>query len=89
MYNDYLTIQITYYNFEVIFLSQRVIDIDTYIFNLTEANEKGESIKPKYFELYNHKQDLEMKSVFPKDFDELANRMATNDTLYDKFFRYL
>ena len=30
-----------------------------------------------------------MKSVFPKDFDELANRMATNNTLYDKFFRYL
>ena len=73
----------------MIFVIQRVIDIDTYIFNLTEANEKGENVSPKYFKLYNHKQDLEMKSVFPKDFDELANRMTTNDTLYDKFFRYL
>ena len=77
-----------YYNYEVIFSIQRVIDIDTYIFNLTEANEKGASISPKYFKLYNHNQDLEMKGVFPKDFDELANRMATNDTIYDKFFRY-
>ena len=72
----------------MIFVIQRVIDIDTYIFNLTEANEKGKSTSPKYFKLYNHKKDLEMKSVFPKDFDELANRMATNDTIYDKFFRY-
>ena len=29
-----------------------------------------------------------MKSVFPKDFDELAHQMATNDTIYEKFFRY-
>ena len=67
---------------------KRVIDVDTYIFNLTEANENGEGKSPKYFKLYNHKKDLEMENVFPKDFDELAHRMAVNATLYNRFFRY-
>ena len=66
-----------------------MIDVNTYIFNLTEANEKGEGNPPRYFKLYNHKQDLEMKNVFPKDFDELANKMVKNDTIYEKFFRYI
>ena len=54
---------------------------------MTEANENGEGMSPRYFKLYNHKEDLDMESVFPKDFDELARRMATNETLYNRFFR--
>ena len=55
---------------------------------MTEANANGEVMSPRYFKLYNHKEDLEMESVFPKDFDELASRMATNETLYNRFLRY-
>ena len=66
---------------------QRVIDVDTYVFNMTAANEKGNSTRPEYYKLYNHKEGLEMTNLFPKDFDELAHKMAEDDDLYQKFFR--
>ena len=67
---------------------QRVIDADTYIFNMTAANLKGETERPEYFKLYNHRQDLDMENLFPEDFDKLARRLAVDDALYDNFYRY-
>ena len=55
--------------------------------NMTAANEKGSSNRPEYFKLYNHKEGLGMKNLFPKDFDELAHQMVNDDTLYQEFFR--
>ena len=67
---------------------QRVIDVDTYIFNLTAANMNYEDKSPEYFRLYNHREDLEMENLFPSDFDQLAHKLAVDDSLYDKYFRY-
>ena len=64
-----------------------MIDVDTYIFNMTVANENGKDKRPEYFKLYNHKEDLQMTNLFPADFDELAHKMADDDALYKKFFR--
>ena len=64
-----------------------MLDVDTYIFNLTDANLSRDK-QPEYFKLYNHRNDLEMKNLFPADFDELAHRMKTDDATYNKFFRY-
>ena len=66
---------------------QRVLDVDTYIFNLTDANLSRDK-QPEYFKLYSHRNDLEMENLFPADFDELAHRMKTDDATYSKFFRY-
>ena len=66
---------------------QRVLDVDTYIFNLTDANLSRDK-QPEYFKLYSHRNDLEMENLFPADFDELAHRMKTDDATYNKFFRY-
>ena len=62
--------------------------MDTYIANLTEANVNAESKSPEYFRLYNHRENLEMENLFPSDFDELAHNLATDDPLYEKYFRY-
>ena len=67
---------------------QRVIDVDTYIFNLTAANVHSGDKSPEYFRLYNHREDLEMENLFPSDFDQLAHKLAVDDSLYDKYFRY-
>ena len=64
-----------------------MLDVDTYIFNLTDANLSRDK-QPEYFKLYNHRNDLEMENLFPADFDELAHRMKTDDATYNKFFRY-
>ena len=56
---------------------------------MTAANEKGDSARPEYFKLYNHREDLGMENLFPSDFDQLAHQMAENDTLYQEFFRYI
>ena len=62
--------------------------MDTYIFNLTEANINDDEERPEYFKLYNHRADLKMENLFPADFDELARKLATDDALYEQFFRY-
>ena len=62
--------------------------MDTYVFNLTAANLNSEAKRPEYFQLYNHRADLGMENLFPADFDGLARKMATDDALYEKFFRY-
>jgi hypothetical protein len=54
---------------------------------MTVANENGKEKRPEYFKLYNHREDLEMKNLFPTDFDELAHKMADDDMLYNKFLR--
>ena len=64
-----------------------MLDVDTYIFNLTDANLSRDK-QPEYFKLYSHRNDLEMENLFPADFDELAHRMKTDDETYSKFFRY-
>jgi len=70
------------------FLSfQRVLDHETYIFNLETANALGQEIRPSYFKYYSARKDLEMDSLFPQDYDLLAKRMATDDQFYAKYFR--
>jgi len=68
--------------------SYRVQNKEVYIFRLSEANNAGLDERPKYFKLYDAKDDLELSSLFPKDFDIAAKRLATDDEYYDKYFRY-
>ena len=66
---------------------QRVQNKEVYIFRLSEANNAGLSERPKYFKLYDVRNDLEMASLFPRDFDQVARRLATDDEYYAKYFR--
>ena len=66
---------------------QRVQNKEVYIFRLSEANNAGINERPKYFKLYDAKDDLELSSLFPKDFDQAVKRLATDDEYYSKYFR--
>jgi len=68
--------------------SYRVQNKEVYIFRLSEANNAGLDERPKYFKLYDVRNDLEMPSLFPRDFDQVARRLATDDEYYAKYFRY-
>ena len=60
---------------------------EVYIFRLSEATNANE--KPRYFKLYDARNDLEMASLLPKDYDVLVHRLASDDDYYEKFFRYV
>ena len=55
--------------------------------DLAGANEAGLDQKPIYTKLYDARKYLEMTSLFPKDFDSVAKRMAVDDEFYAKFFK--
>ena len=69
-------------------LFQRILDHETYIFNIETANVLGPDFRPSYFKYYKATEGLEMASLFPQDYDALARRMANDDTFYAKYFRY-
>ncbi|KAE9547405.1 hypothetical protein FO519_009381 [Halicephalobus sp. NKZ332] len=62
-----------------------VLDEDNYWVNITEANLKGE-LK---FELeYNKKKTFGLKDMSPESFNDLLQRMLTDDSLLDKYITY-
>ena len=68
--------------------SMRVIDAQTYIMNITEANAAGAATKPVYELFYDMRTDLGMNSLFPNDFDHLIDRLTYDDALWSKFEFY-
>jgi len=65
--------------------SRVVLDHETYILNLTEANI---SDNPKWELEYTTKVDYDMKRLTPLDWDNLVKRMKTDDKLWNKFHKY-
>lgn len=62
---------------------QYVLDHETYIFNLSEANKKGQ---PDWFREYSARSAYNMASLFPADWHHLITQFD-NSTLFDVFFR--
>ena len=57
--------------------------------DLALANEAGLNHKPIYSKLYDSKIDLEINSLFARDFDTVVKKMAVDDEYYEKYFRYV
>ena len=68
--------------------SMRVIDAQTYVMNVTKANEAGNATQPEYELLYDARVDLGMASLFPKDYERLVDRLFYDDELWAKFELY-
>jgi len=68
--------------------SFRILESETYIFNLTAANQAGPDVDPVWYKLYTAPQDLEMESLLPQEWDKLVRRLAVDDVLFDKFARF-
>lgn len=67
--------------------SMRIIDMETFVMDMTKAN-REEVEAPSYYKLYEARKDLGMENLFPEDYDKLARRLVADDALYAKFFRY-
>ncbi|XP_076361284.1 sphingomyelin phosphodiesterase-like [Tachypleus tridentatus] len=65
--------------------SRVVLDHETYFLNLTEANLFNQ---PTWRKTYSVKEHLEMKSLLPHDWNTLIQRFESNDTLFQRFYRY-
>ncbi|KAJ4436564.1 hypothetical protein ANN_16597 [Periplaneta americana] len=63
-----------------------ILDIDTWIFNLTDANIHGNST-PTWFKLYSFQEAYGVPSLSPADLDVLTHKMATNVSLLQEYAR--
>lgn len=64
-----------------------ILDSETWIYNLTEANLKGNAT-PKWFKLYSFKEAYGVESLSPTSLDRLVQNMATNRSLLEQYSRY-
>ena len=67
------------------FILQVVLDHETYIANLTEANESGNS--PKWIKEYSAKDAYGLDQLLPADWDALMDQLAVDDDLFAKFWQ--
>ncbi|XP_078393279.1 sphingomyelin phosphodiesterase [Cetorhinus maximus] len=63
--------------------SHLVLDHETYILNLTEANE---SVNPKWVLLYRLREAYRMETVFPADMDNLISLFLRDDSLFQRYW---
>ncbi|XP_068787072.1 sphingomyelin phosphodiesterase [Struthio camelus] len=64
--------------------SHAVLDHETFILNLTEANMPG--AKPHWQRLYRAREAYGMPSVFPVDWDQLIRRFQDDESLFQRFW---
>ncbi|ODM94449.1 Sphingomyelin phosphodiesterase [Orchesella cincta] len=62
-----------------------VVDYETWIYNVTQANLEG---SPTLFKEYNAKEAFGLRSTRPADLYDLVVRMTTDDSLFQKFYRF-
>ncbi|KAI0232885.1 Sphingomyelin phosphodiesterase [Lamellibrachia satsuma] len=61
-----------------------VLDHETYIMNLTEANLSN---KPRWIKEYSAKATYNLSSLMPTDWDDLVQRMHSDDATLQTFYR--
>lgn len=64
-----------------------MLNFNTYITNLTEANLQGSAVSPVWFELYQAKQEYGLADLTPASMDGLFQRMLTDDALFQLYFK--
>ncbi|XP_066444653.1 sphingomyelin phosphodiesterase [Eleutherodactylus coqui] len=65
--------------------SHVVLDHETYILNLTEANKKPNEV-PQWSLLYSALSTYRMKSAYPSDWEDLVQRFIHDDQLFQTFW---
>ena len=63
-----------------------VIDHETWIMNLEEANRKGIA---RWYKLYSAKQAYGMRSLHPQEWDNLIYKMSEDDQLFQRYYRFV
>jgi sphingomyelin phosphodiesterase len=65
---------------------QNILDIETWIFNLTEANTNANA-NPTWFKLYSFKDAYGVQSLTPTEMDKLIHKLAANRSLLEEYSR--
>jgi len=65
---------------------QNILDSETWIFNLTEANTHA-NVNPTWFKLYSFKDAYGVQSLTPTEMDKLTHKLAANRSLLEKYSR--
>ncbi|CAB3361410.1 Hypothetical predicted protein [Cloeon dipterum] len=68
--------------------SYRVLDHETWYYNLTEANLGGETVPPNWQKLYTFTESFGVASVFPQDMYDLTLRMINDTQLFQLYYSY-
>ena len=64
--------------------TRRVIDHDTWIMNLDEANNSG---NPRWYKLYNAKKEYGLTSLLPEDWSRLIDRMKNDSAIFELYYK--
>lgn len=67
-------------------LFKDVLDIETYIFNLTEANSHPD-IPPRWFRLYSMREAYDLDDLSPHSIHQLVDKMFNDQEMYCKYWR--
>uniref|UniRef100_A0A7M4FFU7 Cyclic nucleotide gated channel subunit alpha 4 n=1 Tax=Crocodylus porosus TaxID=8502 RepID=A0A7M4FFU7_CROPO len=66
--------------------SHRVLDHETFILNLTEANAAGPGATPHWRRLYGAREAYGLPNAFPADWDQLLRRFQDDERLFQRFW---
>lgn len=67
------------------FIFQQVTDHETWIYNLTEANQGSNT--PRWFKEYSFKQEYNVPNLSPASLDQLTKNFVRDDQLLLKYWR--
>ncbi|XP_054266219.1 sphingomyelin phosphodiesterase-like isoform X1 [Macrosteles quadrilineatus] len=65
--------------------TRMVVDHETWIMNLKEANLYD---YPIWYKLYSMRTAFQVPSLLPQELDTLVNKLAENQTVFDQYYRY-
>lgn len=63
---------------------QAVIDHETWIMNLKEANLYN---YPIWYKLYSTRAAYQMVNLLPQEWDNFVNQLAENESLFDTYYK--
>ncbi|XP_017599951.1 PREDICTED: sphingomyelin phosphodiesterase [Corvus brachyrhynchos] len=69
--------------------SHAVLDHETFILNLTEANAAPPGTPPPWQRLYSAREAYGLPTAFPADWDLLVRRMQDDEQLFQRFWFHL
>ncbi|CAH1175864.1 unnamed protein product [Phaedon cochleariae] len=67
--------------------SYEVIDVETYIFNLTEANQHS-NLTPNWLKMYSMQEAYGLNKLSPQNFDQLVDDIFEDENLADLYWRF-
>ena len=65
---------------------QQVLDVESWFFNLTEANLAGPDVVPSWRQLYSFNEAFGTTHMRPADLDQLVYRMVADTALQYQYF---